>query len=329
VIALASRFVCAADEVWRLQRGSEAECLFFQRAINAGERITDRGSRQGTWLLAPDGTLLARVGTRDPERVARVLEEALERWEALPDIHKRLPQDAQLGGHRWEGSFPVEGLVLDRVVRELEADGSPARSWNPDFAWFSAGEVRAMIPAGTAPGVTVRLDRLALRLARFHLVDNARGQTLPYAAEEVVKAELSGRVASRVGTQLVLVLEGHTDAQAGDTWRLGENLWTPRSVVPHGIECRLGGRAVYDTSTGRFTAFELVGVGRHWGRTAMNGRHGDPSPGRLAFHFQLAAPERRIAPAFIAVYDADWVERPQTPTWRLSPEEIGLEPPPR
>ena len=44
---------------------------------------------------------------------------------------------------------------------------------------------------------------------------------------------------------------------------------------------------------------------------------------------QLAAPERRIAPAFIAVYDADWVERPQTPTWRLSPEEIGLEPPPR
>ena len=42
---MAKRFVCAADEVWRLQRGSDADCVLFQRWSNGGERITDRGSR--------------------------------------------------------------------------------------------------------------------------------------------------------------------------------------------------------------------------------------------------------------------------------------------
>ena len=51
--------MCAADEVWRLQRGSEADCVFFQHMVNGGKRITDRGSRQGVWVCAPRGLLLS------------------------------------------------------------------------------------------------------------------------------------------------------------------------------------------------------------------------------------------------------------------------------
>ncbi len=70
-------FVCAADEVWRLQRGSEADCVFFQRMVNGGQRITDRGTRQGTWVCAPGGVVLARCNTRDIDQVLAALDQGL------------------------------------------------------------------------------------------------------------------------------------------------------------------------------------------------------------------------------------------------------------
>ncbi|MCZ6598538.1 MAG: hypothetical protein O7B99_12925, partial [Planctomycetota bacterium] len=108
MIAMAKRFVCAADEVWRLQRGSEADCVFFQRMVNGGERITDRGTRQGTWVCAPGGVVLARVSSRDIDHVLATLERGLDAWDELPDDLKRIPADAGIEPeHRWEHNRPA------------------------------------------------------------------------------------------------------------------------------------------------------------------------------------------------------------------------------
>lgn len=322
--AAAAGFVCAADEVWRLQRGSEADSVFFQRAVTGGERITDRGSRQGTWIFSPGGDVLARTNTRNADAVLASFEKALAAWRELPDERRRLPADAGLEPeHRWELSRPADGLILERIGREVDdagLEGEQGGRWNRDFAWFSREEVRALEPGA-------RWDDLARRLARFHLVDNVRGQTLPFADVEIAVAELATRVANRDGRRVSIELEGRTRAVAEGPWLLGESLWTPKREHPRTIECALRGRATYDLESRSFEHFELVAVGRRQGRTTMNGRgREDPEQASLvAFHLRLAPdPEATVAPTFIELYDADWVARPAVPTWRDSPAEVGL-----
>lgn len=327
IIEASRDFVCAADEVWRLQRGSEADCVFFQHMVNGGKRITDRGSRQGVWVCAPSGKLLSHVNTRNIERLLDCLDDGFAAWNALADGEKRLAPDVDLTpAHRWEINVPRDGLILERIGRELTAAGlgaEPHASWNRDFAWFSAAELNDAMSAAGHEGETFALPRLADRLARFHLIDNVRGQSLPFAPSEITTAELAATVVSRDSTRVTLTLEGHTAADADGPWLLGDNSWKPTATHPHGIECELVGRAVWNESERRFESFELVAVGRRWGRTVMNGRGGDASPGLIAFHFEMSATV--LAPTFIAVYDADWVEPPAIGAWRDAPEECGLD----
>jgi hypothetical protein len=329
VIERSRAFVCAADEVWRLQRGSEADCIFFQHTVNGGERITDRGTRQGLWVIAPSGLLLARSNTRDLDRVLACIDEGLAGWNELPHDARVLAADAELvPEHRWEASEPAGGLVLERIGRELVTGApaaEPARAWNRDFAWFARDELVAALGGELEVGRTVELPLIARRLARFHLVDNVRGQSLPYADPEIEEALLVARVTARDGDRVSLVLEGRTAAAVDGPWLLGDSLWTPPENHPHGIECELLGEATWNAGSGSFDAFELVAVARHWGRTINNGRRRDSSPGSIAFHLRPAPVEQRIAPAFVDVYDAAWITRPATAPWRDSPEECGLE----
>ena len=323
--------MCAADEVWRLQRGSEADAVFFQRAVNRGERITDRGTRQGTWVFAASGKVLGRVNSRDPERNLVMLREALAAWQALPAEERRLPADVDLTAeHRWEHSLPADGLILSRASRELVGErptGERSRFWNRDVVWASADELAAWVPADLKPGSVFSLAPLARRLAQLHLIDDVRGQGLPFAPAEVRRAELRARVASMVGGQLVLELAGHTLAEANDDWLLPETSeWRPPKVMAHGLEARLAGRAVWNRDTKRFEAFELLALARRHGRTNFNGRgRGAEGPGRMAFHLALADPPPPVAPTFAGEYGVDWIELPSTPNWRDSPRECGLE----
>jgi len=324
VIELALRFVCAADEVWRLQRGSEADCVLFQKMVNGGKRITDRGTRQGTYVFAPGGKLLARTSSRDVDAFVEALERGLAAWEELPDPDKRLPEGLELeAAQRWESSYPEGGLVLERIARDLDEKGlagARGERWNRDYAWFAPAEIE--LEPALQVGDSIPLDSIARRLARFHLVDNVRGQSLPYADEELLTCELTGRVSARHAGLLMLELEGATRAVAQGPWLLGDNLWKPGREIAHSLACRLRGRATYDLDARRFASFELVAVGRREGRTQNNGRRDDS--GLVAFHLQAAPAGVRIAPTFIALYGVDWVRPPAVPTWVSSPQECGL-----
>ena len=269
MVERAGRFACAADEVWRLQRGSDADCLLFQRWTNGGERITDRGSRQGFWVFAPGGQVLGRINTRSPERVSAMFDEALERWEALPADERRLPNGVELEtAHRWELGYPEGGLAIERFSRDVGPDGldaPPSDRWNRDTLWCSVAEVAEMLPPECAVGERFELGVLADRLARFALVDDARGQTLPYAPEEVERATLTAEVVALDGERVELILVGATSASSDGTWRLGDNLWRPKRGFPHSIRCTLMGSAIVDLEAARFVDLDLVALGETLG----------------------------------------------------------------
>ena len=101
-------------------------------------------------------------------------------------------------------------------------------------------------------------------------------------------------------------------AVAKGPWLLGENDWTPTHALDHGIQTNLLGTATFDLEMEKFTEFEMVALGNWHGKTQNNGRHSGPDSGHIGTLYSLATDSLsdRIAPAFVDLYNADWIIQP-------------------
>jgi hypothetical protein len=314
VTRLAERFVPAADEVGRLQRGQDEESSRFQALAEQGHyagRTQPSATRQGIYAAAPSGELLASINTRDPQAVADMLARALARWEEL-GREERLGPDLPAGEpRRWEARYPSDGLVLRVVVRDLERTGRGApddwraHAWNQDFAWLTREEMLALVPEG--PGTLAARAwpaKVVDRLVRCHLLDAVRGQVPAFAREHVERAEIAIRVTEVASERLELELSGRTRAVARGRWPVLHfaDQDAPREQE-RGVETELAGRATFDRAAQRFMRFELVAVGTRWGGTQFNCRGDDLEPAPIGFSFSLSGADApRVAPAQIWSY---------------------------
>ena len=164
--------------------------------------------------------------------------------------------------------------------------------------WFSKAEARQWLPADPVVGAKQELPpRLVQRMACLHLVDTARGQSLPFETGQVAGSRIVTEVVGRDGSDTSMVrlrIHGSTKAQAaGRTMRI-----------------RMRGLARFDLKSGRFVEFELVALGVRTGGTQFNGRGREPGPSRVGFLFRLAPAGWRVPPAFVNFYQVDWVKTP-------------------
>ncbi len=320
MIALADNFVPAADEVWRLQRGTDRESRLFRQMADKGHYGGGQGTRQGIYVCTPSGDFMVSINSLNPDAVITKLEAALRRWRLLSEMVGLRPSAAKPApdpAHRWETSYPERGLVLVSTNRDLVAElGGIRRTgdrWNRDHVWFSAAEARSWLPTDPKLGTVYSIPTvLAQRLVRFHLVDNVRGQTLPFAVEEVRGSEIQTEVLDRQGQVVRLRISGATTAEAEGPWLMGDNDWKPPREFPRAMTTQLFGYATYDLGQAAFTEFDVVAVGHRRGHTQNNDRSRGPQEGTIGFVFTLAedTPAERVSPAFIDIYDAAWVARP-------------------
>jgi hypothetical protein len=305
------RFAPAADEVWRLQQGSDPECVFFQKMADHGHYGGRPGqTRQGIYVCSASGTFLASINSNDPNRVLATLERGLKAWEELPAEAKRLSQLSEIKPrHRWEDSFPKDGLVLSLITRDLPADCDPSKpcaaKWNQDRVWFSKDEARRWLPREPKPGDNQPVPpELVSRLARLHLVDTVNGQTSPFSPGQVTGSQIATEVLERQGGRVKVKITGTTK---------GDAQGRARRESAHGVETRILGHATYDLNKEAFIEFQMVALGTRWGYTELNSRRRDPESGPVGFVIELApADAPPIAPAFIGNYDVPWVRRPET-----------------
>jgi hypothetical protein len=310
VAELVARFVPAADEVWFLQHRDAPECAFFRGFCEEGHyggRREPTDTRQGIYCCTPSGRFLASANTTDPRALARMLEQALLRWEQVPEAERYLPEAPDpLAGRalRGEARYPEGGLVLRVTSRDLPREGAPrdwrARAWNRDFAWFRAEEARGFVPEGDAGEVPAALVR---RLARCHLVDSVFGQTVPYRDEEVLEARLVATVLGRRDGRVELRFSGRARVEARGSWPMG-GLRREVKEMTRGFDAEIEGRGVFAEAEGRFVEFELVATGPRWGGTQYNVRDDDPGPAPMSVSFALAGegPAERVAPAHLHAY---------------------------
>jgi hypothetical protein len=282
--------------------------VFFQEMANHGHYGGQPDStRQGIYVCAPSGKFLASINSNDPDRVLDMMRAGLRAWEQLPDAERWLPaQSAIQPRHRWEDSYPRGGLIANVISRDLPAQCDPAApcevKWNQDYVWFSKQEARQWLSADPKPGGVHQLpDELVARLARFHFVDNVKGQTPQFSRSGVQGSRIETKVEEVAGSSVKLTISGLTIGASGDGWWQSSN----------GVVTRVLGRATFDLDQGAFIQFEMVALGRRWGHTRYNARSRDAESGPLGYVFRLAAPNAHpIAPASIADYNADWVIRP-------------------
>ena len=64
-----------------------------------------------------------------------------------------------------------------------------------DHVWFSKDELEMWVPGIIKTGQKHELPKIIKdRLFRFHLVDNVRGQTLPFASQEIKNSQLNSEI---------------------------------------------------------------------------------------------------------------------------------------
>ncbi len=292
---LAQRFVPVADEVSRLQRDQEPDCRFFQGFCEQGHyggRTKPSNTRQGIYAVTPTGRFLASCNTRQGKDVVAMLQKALAKWDALPK-QERSGAAAALDPaavRRFEQLRPTDGLVLRVYSRDLPrqkvTEGWRGQAWNQDHAWFRRDEMLAMVPDATVGAERPFPDEALLRMARVHLVDNVRGQTLSHGPQHVVARQLVARTVALDGDVQSLLFEGAVRIDRTGTW--ATRGYGPDSVQRLGFDAQLLGAAKFDRKQQRFVEWKLLAVGMRHGATEFNGRHDDfgPAPMGIAFALQ-------------------------------------------
>ena len=285
---------------------------------NKGHYANRGGTRQGIYVCTPEGELLSSINSLNPDHVFENILIGLDKWNKLSPKIKNTPDHFDpVPDHRWENSYPESGTVLKCTKVDLLSDppseSERADRWNMDHVWFNSDETRLWIKNNIKVGDSYNLPKIITdRFFRFHLVDNVRGQTLPFAPQEIKESIIKMNVENIKDNIIQFRIEGQSKAIANGPWLLGENDWTPNHELNHSITTKLLGSASYNQVSKSFLEFEMVGIGERVGKTQNNGRKNSPEESHIGFLFELAGKKKsdKIAPAFVDLYNADWISRP-------------------
>ncbi|MFL3015107.1 MAG: hypothetical protein ACJZ2B_04835 [Candidatus Neomarinimicrobiota bacterium] len=290
----------------------------FQKMANEGHYRRVGGTRQGIYVCSPSGRLLSSINSLNPDAVLESVMTGLDKWKSLPRSERYLPDGFTPSvSHRWENSYPENGLVLEGTKADLLSDppkfSDRGDRWNMDHIWFNEDEAHLWLPKEHAIGENHQCPKIIKdRLFRFHLVDNVRGQTLPFAPEEIKVANLSTKITGLNRKEIIIEISGRSKAIAKGPWLLGENIWTPAHDLDHEINTSVLGNATFDLRSNEFVKFELVAICEWRGKTENNGRKFGPERGRIGILYDMAdnSHVNRIAPTFIDQYNATWIKQP-------------------
>jgi hypothetical protein len=297
-------FIPVAADDWYQRRRQDAEGEFFRKVADQGPRKGVGGStRQGVYALTADGKLLAYRNHHDPLVMRAVLARALRDWRKLPEAQRK-PGAVKVAGAGkadpgYDRSPPAGALIVNVSTRILdrtpEGEFAVGTCTVPggdraarDHLWLTEAEWKALIPASPRKGAAAEVPAaVAYRLARFHLLDNTRGEPPAWKRQEVRSLKLKLTVAEVSDTAVTLRLEGSALlATAADPTKANR-----------GYDARLLGWIRYNRGKKAIDRFDLVAVGDHWGESALTRR---ARPGRtplgVAFELSRGDPADRVPP---------------------------------
>ena len=242
---LQDRFIPVALDQAYQRRQKDAEGEFYRKIASQSPRKDFNNTTQGFYVADATGKLYFYNNNRDPKKVQRLIRKSLREFNSSP-LGKVATLRSDTQDERWNIEPPEGGLVI-RVRAKVLGGYEPTEdrwkqifhnSVSRDNLWVTQTEHEALV-AGSIP------ISLQQRIARFHLVDNTRGEPPMWAAEDVRslrmrlsdKGQMEGRVILRT-------------ARGGD----GSD---------RGYEAELKGKV--EISERKVSGLEIVCLGEFWG----------------------------------------------------------------
>lgn len=290
VLALTqSTFVPVCTDDWYTRRRRDSEGDFFRRVADQSPRQgIDGATRQGIYVFTADGELLGFKNQGGNTTAMKALfREAKERFDKLPEA-RRTPgavhiPEAGPPDPNYHREFPAGGLALKVHGRILETAGEGFRAGScefvggdrasRDYCWLTAAEVASLLPGHRKLGLVFDVPKpIRERLARFHLIDNTRGEPAFWSRDDFRDLRMTLTV-TRVENEIVELRLGgvaHLESAAA------------------GYEPKLRGELQFRAET--CERFDLVGVGDYWGESTFTP---GSRPGRTPFGVSMELADRR------------------------------------
>ncbi len=253
----------AIDQAYQ-RRQKDTEGDFYRKIAGQGPRNNFQGTTQGFYIATPSGKLLLYNNNRNPERVRRLMKEKLTAFKRAGGAKAQVAKiQSKKEDPRYNPRPPKGGLVV-RVRAKVLGGYQPTEDrWRKIFQsalsrdnlWISKKEHKAL-----ATGEV--LTSLQKRIARFHLVDNTRGEPPMWRENEIRKLEFTLKGGKLSGVVHLKTKDGR-----------------------RGFEAKLFG--IVEAKKGKVTRFDVVAKGDFWGHGPFT--RGAPK-GRfpLAISFTLA-----------------------------------------
>lgn len=191
---LAENFIPVAADDWYQRRRQDAEGEFFRSVAAQGPRRTPGGTRQGHYVLTSDGKLLGYNNNRGPERRLAMMKEALKKWNKLSiEEQKRAIPVQPKSDPKYNPKMPEGTQIIKVYTRALDKNEGALRAaiadqttflTAVDHLWLTLADLKKLQTGNTFP------SDLAMRIARYHLRDNTRGEPRAWTASEVKKMSL-------------------------------------------------------------------------------------------------------------------------------------------
>ena len=289
---LKEEFVTVAADDWYQRRRKDKVGEFFAKVVDQSPRKGVH-TKQGHYIFTATGKLLGFSNNRGPEKRLAMIKDALSEWDKLPkDVRK---VDVPEHGKNDQGFYrelPKGGQIVKVYTRCFEersgrlqklADNKIGNLSAVDHLWLRHLEVRQLGNLIVSGGGPIS-NAVSLRIAKFHLRDNTRGEPRDWKTNEVKEWSLKVDGQGKVSGNFLI---GSADGQMG-------------------YEGKIEGMILVDK--GRLAKFDLLVLGKHWGnsRYTQGARPGKAPMGQV---FRLSDGKRasdRIPPQGIRWAPGYW-----------------------
>lgn len=229
------------------------------------DRVRKGSTAQGFYVVGADGSFYGYNNNRSVVRVNAFMDAGLELFRSRPPKKVEVtPQELDAPSY----VTPPSGTSVLRIfgrIRPLPSEASDRnRAVGRDHIWVLASELKKL-----EEKLDPELPRsFVLRLVRFHMVDNVRGEPHMWAPHELSRVEFSSEWIDRSKRRLRFYGAFAMSTKSGD----------------HGMEGVMEGEFAYGPDTWRIERFRAYATATAWGsgQWAPN-----PPPGRFPMVFGI------------------------------------------
>jgi len=192
-------FVPVAIDQWYQRRQKDAEGEFYRKVAGQGPLNDFDQTTQGRYICTPDGILMGYNNNYGPKKIRLLMKLALQKFNRHY-IETLKPIEPGVVDRKFEKAPPKDGLIVrvhSRILggykENLKADSGVLpyekrqayfqQSTGRDNLWFKDTE-RVELAKWIKDGGEMP-TKLAQRVARFHLIDNTRGEPPHWTAKEI------------------------------------------------------------------------------------------------------------------------------------------------